>query len=307
MTATPVKPMKPVIMMDKGIIFKSISGFYYVADGENIIECKARGRFRKEGITPLVGDRVFYSVGKDGKGVLETVDARKNSFVRPPVANLEIMVIIASAVIPKTDPFLIDRVVASVSRNNCEPVICINKCDMVRGEELYDIYSRAGYTTLYTSAKTGEGIESLKKLLEGRVSAFTGNSGVGKSSIINAMEPGFNIKVGEVSQKLGRGKHTTRHVELFHLNCGAIIADTPGFSSFNNEQVEFVKKDELQYAFKEFEPYMGKCRFADCAHIKEKGCAVLEALERGEISKSRHDSYVRLYDQAKQIKEWQMK
>jgi ribosome biogenesis GTPase len=293
--------------MNTGTIFKALSGFYYVETEGETIECRARGRFRREKITPLVGDRVAITKTEPGKGVLTEILPRHNCFVRPPVANIDQMVIIASAVIPVTDPFLIDRVAAIAGYNNCPCVICINKCDVDSGDRLYNIYNSAGFKTIRTSAATGEGIDELSELIRGKVSAFTGNSGVGKSSILNAIEPDFHIKVGEVSQKLGRGRHTTRHVELFRLANGAIVADTPGFSSFDTERMELVLKENLQFAFQEFAPYIGKCRFADCAHVKEAGCAVLQAVHEGKIQKSRHDSYVRLYQQAKQIKEWELK
>ncbi len=293
--------------MAQGIIFKALSGFYYVFDGQRQVACRARGKFRKEGVSPLVGDRVEMSLLPDGAGAIDAILPRKNCFIRPPVANIDQMVIIASAVIPVTDPFLIDRVTAIAGHYGCECIICVNKSDLVSGEKLFDTYRRAGYRTILTSAVTGEGLKELEECLKDKVSAFTGNSGVGKSSILNALEPELNIAVGEVSRKLGRGRHTTRHVELFRLRCGAVIADTPGFSSFDTERMDLILKDELQYVFPEFEPYICRCRFADCAHVKEKGCAVLQAVENGDIPKSRHESYVRLYEQAKQIKEWELR
>lgn len=290
-----------------GTIFKAISGFYYVETENGMIECTARGRFRHKNITPLVGDIAKITVTGDGRGTLDDLLPRKNAFVRPPIANLDQMVIVASAVIPVTDPFLIDRMTAIAAYNNCGCVICINKSDLVRGEELYGIYSRAGYQTILTSAETGEGITELAEAIKGKVSAFTGNSGVGKSSILNVLEPGFNLNVGDVSRKLGRGRHTTRHVELFKLKNGSVVADTPGFSSFDTEQMALAAKEKLQHLFPEFEPYIGECRFLDCAHIKENGCAVLHAVRDGAISESRHYSYVRLYEQAKQHNEWENK
>jgi ribosome biogenesis GTPase len=297
--------------MPTGIIMKAISGFYYVEAGTSklgeTIKCKARGRFRRDNVTPLVGDTAEISVTEDGKGVLEAVLPRKNAFVRPPIANLDQMVIIASAVIPVTDPFLIDRMTAIAAQNGCGVVVVINKLDLDRGDELYDIYRSAGFTTIRTSAETGEGIAALSESIRGKVSAFTGNSGVGKSSILNMLEPGFNISVGDVSQKLGRGRHTTRHVELYRLKSGAVVADTPGFSSFDAEEMELSGKERLQHLFIDFGPYIGRCRFRDCAHVREAGCAVLEAVERGAIMKSRHASYVRLYEQSLLVKDWEIK
>lgn len=289
----------------EGIIVKAMSGFYYVkADGETV-ECRARGRFRLDKITPLVGDRVIFNDSTKGHGYLTDILPRKNAFIRPAVANIDVMVIVASAVIPVTDPFLIDRVTAIASSNSCDTVICINKCDLDCGERLFDIYSKAGFKVIRTSAVTGEGIKELASYISGKICAFTGNTGVGKSSILNAIQPNPVIKTGDVSEKLGRGRHTTRHVELFELDNGAVIADTPGFSSFDVDQMETVKKESLQYSFQEFLPYIESCRFTDCSHIKECGCAVLEAVKNGEIQKTRHASYVRLYEQAKNVKDWE--
>ena len=188
-----------------------------------------------------------------------------------------------------------------------EPIICINKCDLDPGQALYETYAAAGFQTLRVSAETGEGISELAGLIAGKVSAFTGNSGVGKSSILNALQPDFHLQVGEVSEKLGRGRHTTRHVELFRLDRGAIVADTPGFASFDLDRLETLRKEELADTFREFRPYVEECRFIGCAHVKEKGCAVLAAVKAGEIAPSRHASYVRLYEQAKEIREWERK
>ena len=291
--------------MAEGIILKALSGFYYVHDGEKLITCRARGKHRHEKLTPLVGDRVRFTQLEDDKGALDEILPRKNEFQRPAVANVDQLVIIASEATPVTDPFLIDRVVSIAEGRNCECIICINKCDLQSGDELQAIYSRAGFTTLKVSAETGVGIVELRQLISGTVSAFTGNSGVGKSSILNALEPGISIKTGDVSEKLGRGRHTTRHVELFHLSCGAVVADTPGFSSFETDKMELRRKEELQHTFREFRPYIGECQFQNCAHIKEKGCAVLKAVKNGEIGTTRHQSYIRLYEQAKAIPDWE--
>lgn len=292
--------------MAEGIILKALSGFYYVDDGSKLITCRGRGKFRHEKQTPLVGDRVRFTPLEGDKGALDEILPRKNEFWRPAVANIDQLVIIASRAIPVTDPFLIDRVISIADTRDCECIICINKCDLESGEELAEIYAKAGFPTIRVSAETGEGIEQLRSLITGKVSAFTGNSGVGKSSILNALEPGIALKTGDVSEKLGRGRHTTRHVELFRLSCGAVVADTPGFSSFDTDRGdEIQRKEELPNAFREFRPYLGQCQFQNCAHIKEKGCAVLSAVKSGEIVLSRHQSYVRLYEQAKAIPDWQ--
>ena len=256
-------------------------------------------------MTPLVGDRVEFTPLDNGQGALDQILPRKNRFFRPAVANIDLLVIIASMAIPRTDPFLIDRVVTIAEGNGCDSVICVNKCDLEPGDELADIYRAAGFQTVLISAETGEGIDRLRETISGKVCAFTGNSGVGKSSILNALEPDFSLPVGEVSKSLGRGRHTTRHVELFRLSCGALAADTPGFSSFDADKMELCRKEQLQYRFREFAPYLDKCRFQDCAHIKEKGCAVLAAVKEGKIPLSRHQSYVRLYEQASEIPDWE--
>ena len=287
---------------------KALSGFYYVDGGDGALTaCRGRGKFRHQKLIPLVGDRVRFTPLGEGAGILDEILPRKNQFQRPAVANIDQLVVIASGAVPVTDPFLIDRVVSIAEGRDCEPVICINKCDLDAAEELYQTYRKAGFLTLRVSAETGEGIPELAAAIAGKVSAFTGNSGVGKSSILNALEPEFRLQVGEVSDKLGRGRHTTRHVELFRLSSGAIVADTPGFSSFDTEGMELRRPEELQYTFREFAPYLDQCRFTGCAHVKEKGCAVLAAVKAGAIAPSRHASYVRLYEQAKEVPEWERK
>ena len=291
--------------MSEGRIRKALSGFYYVDTGSEVLTCRARGKFRKEGISPLVGDRVEVRELGNGEGFVEAILPRKNAFSRPAVANIDQLVIVASQAIPVTDPFLIDRVIAIAEGNHCESIVCINKCDLASGGELAAIYEQAGFLTVQVSAETGEGLDRLRELISGKVSAFTGNSGVGKSSVLNALDSGIALSTGDVSQKLGRGRHTTRHVELYRLSCSALAADTPGFSSFDVDRMELARKEELQYAFPDFAPYLGRCRFQDCAHVKEKGCAVLAALKEGEIEPTRHQSYVRLYEQAKAIPDWE--
>lgn len=295
-------------MTETGIIMKALSGFYYVDPGDgSLVSCRARGKFRHKHITPLVGDRVEITRLEGNTGMVDEILPRKNEFLRPAVANVDQLVIIVSQATPVTDPFLIDRMTSLAEGKNCESVICINKCDLERADELFEIYSACGFATIRVSAETGEGIEELGKLIAGKISAFTGNSGVGKSSILNALEPDFSLMVGEVSEKLGRGRHTTRHVELFRLKNGAVVADTPGFSSFDTDQTEVRKKDTLAQTFREFRPYLEQCRFVGCAHVKEKGCAVRDAVKQGAIPPSRHASYVRLYDQAKTYKDWEIK
>ena len=292
-------------MTGTGRIIKALSGFYYVDTGDGQpVSCRARGKFRHKNVTPLVGDLVEITLTEEGAGMVDRIQPRRNEFFRPAVANIDQLVIIASGAIPVTDPFLIDRMTTIAQAKGCEPVICFNKCDLDRADELVSVYRKAGFITLRVSAETGEGIEELRGIISEKVSAFTGNSGVGKSSILNALYPGFSIQTGAVSEKLGRGRHTTRHVELFSVD-GTYVADTPGFSSFDVERMELIRKEELAANFRDFQPYLEDCRFVGCAHVKEKGCAVLAAVRAGEIAKSRHESYVRLYEQAKEIKDWE--
>ena len=290
--------------MQTGRIIKSLSGFYDVRTEQKVITCRARGHMRR-GQTPLVGDMVEISVEK-GKGMLEKILPRQNSFVRPAVANLELLVIFAANVNPVTEPFLIDRVAAIAGDQEVPVCLCVNKCDMDPGHDLAEIYRKAGYTVIQTSAETGEGVEELRQVLSGKFAAFTGNSGVGKSSILNALAPELKLPVGEVSEKLGRGRHTTRHVEVYTVG-DALVADTPGFSSFDTDQMEVILKENLQYAFPEFGRYLGQCQFRDCSHRAEPGCAVTAALAAGEVGRSRYDSYLKLYEKATLIKEWELK
>ncbi|MCI7510909.1 MAG: ribosome small subunit-dependent GTPase A [Firmicutes bacterium] len=291
----------------EGTIIKALSGFYYVSCGENVYECKARGRFRLDGMSPLVGDKVCFATDSSGKGFIEKVYDRKNSFIRPAVANIDALVFVAANTNPITDPFLIDRVSVIAEEACCELIVCINKVDIDPADELYAIYTGSGFTTRRTSAATGEGIPELRAALDGKICAFTGNSGVGKSSLLNSISPEFNIEVAAVSNKLGRGKHTTRHVELYKIGDATFIADTPGFASFDIKMMQDIEKQELQHDFREFKKYIGSCRFNDCAHLKEPGCAVTDALRRGEIMPSRYQSYKRLYELSAQNNFWEAK
>ncbi len=290
-----------------GRIIKALSGFYYVHTAEGqIVECRARGIFRKMKMSPLVGDQVSFSMER-GKGMIESIQPRKNFFIRPAVSNVDALVILASGANPITDPFLIDRVAAIAGDRGVPVILCVNKTDLNDGAQLIHIYRHAGFAVYPTSAETGEGIDALLEAIRGKTVVFTGNSGVGKSSILNRFDACLSIETGEVSDKLGRGRHTTRHVELYSLGSDTYAIDTPGFSSFDTEQMELVLKENLQYAFPDFAPYLGQCRYHDCAHLKEPDCAVLQALQQGDIEASRHSSYARLYESAKEIKLWELK
>jgi ribosome biogenesis GTPase len=291
--------------MARGRIQKALSGFYYVNTGTEVLTCRARGKFRKTGQSPLVGDWVEVRELGGGEGFVEEILPRRNAFARPAVANIDQLVIIGSGAIPRTDPFLIDRVTAIAALKHCDVLVVLNKCDLDPAEDLYRIYTASGIPTLRLSAETGEGLDRLQEAIVGKLSAFTGNSGVGKSSILNALEPEFRLQVGEVSDALGRGRHTTRHVELYHLSCGADVVDSPGFSSFETDELNLELKEHLPETFREFEPYLGQCRFVGCSHTKEAGCAVLDALRSGKIQQSRHASYVRLYEELKPLRAWQ--
>ena len=289
-----------------GRILRSISGFYDVQTDDAIVTCRARGALRRGSDSPLTGDIVQISVER-GKGMVEKILPRRNWFVRPAVANVDALVIFAANANPVTEPFLIDRVAAIAGDREVPVYICINKCDLDPAVDLERIYRSAGFPVIMTSAETGEGVTELGALLKGKLTAFTGNSGVGKSSILNALCPELALPTGEVSEKLGRGRHTTRHVELYRLAEDTYVADTPGFSSFDTDQMEVILKENLQYAFPDFGPHIGKCQFHDCSHRKEPGCAVTAALAAGLIQPTRYDSYLRLYEKASQVKLWEMK
>ena len=288
-----------------GRIVRSLSGFYDVQTSDGIVTCRGRGSLRRGGDSPLTGDIVEITEEK-GKGMVERVLPRKNRFVRPAVANVDALVVFAANVNPVTEPFLIDRVAAIAGDQDVSVYLCVNKCDLDPATDLVRIYTNAGFPVIRASAETGEGVEELRSLLRGKLTAFTGNTGVGKSSMLNALCPELHLATGEVSEKLGRGRHTTRHVELFCLEEDTFVADTPGFSSFDTEQMDVLLKENLQYAFPDFAPCLGKCQFHDCSHRSEPGCSVRAAVESGTIEKTRYESYLRLYEKAEQVKLWQL-
>ena len=289
-----------------GRIIRSISGFYDVQTPDGVVTCRGRGSLRKNQESPLTGDMVEITV-ENGKGMVEKIMPRRNRFVRPAVANVDALVVFAANVNPVTEPFLIDRVAAIAGDQEVSVYICINKCDLDPAVDLERIYRNAGFPVIVASAQTGEGVEQLRELISGKLTAFTGNTGVGKSSMLNRLCPQLELATGEVSQKLGRGRHTTRHVELYCLGEDTYVADTPGFASFDTEQMDVILKDNLQYAFGDFAAYLGQCQFHDCSHRKEPGCAVRQAVEQGQIEQSRYESYLRLYEKSSQIHQWELK
>ncbi len=293
-------------MKKEGTIIRALSGFYTVRSGEETIVCRARGRFRNDGSTPLVGDRVIAEEAQPGTGTVTEILPRRNAFGRPAVANVDLLVMIASEAIPVTDPYLIDRVTIRCGKNGVRAMILINKTDLEPGDRLSEIYSTTECPVYRVSAATGEGIEDLRQAIAGKICCFTGNSGVGKSSLLNALHPALSIPTGEVSRKLGRGRHTTRHVELFDLGGGTFIADTPGFASFGDEAEEPIFPEELPLLFSEFREYRDTCRFDDCTHRKEPGCAVRQAVEDGAVHPSRYASYLRMYEEASQLNRWEI-
>ena len=284
---------------------RALSGFYYVRCGPDLVQCRAKGRFRKEGLTPLVGDRVNIEDSADGTGTVAEILRRKNAFSRPAMANIDYLVMVVSAAIPVTDPYLIDRITVKCEKEGCGVLLAVNKCDLDPAGELQEIYAGTGYEVFPVSAVTGEGVDDLRAAMAGKTCCFTGNSGVGKSSLINALAPGLAIPTAEVSQKLGRGKHTTRHVELFDIGGGTLLGDTPGFASFEDDTDKPILPEDLAGLFPEFRPFEDKCRFDDCTHRAEPGCAVREAV--GEhIHPSRYASYLRLYEEAARLDRWEI-
>ncbi len=293
--------------MANGILLKCIGGFYYVKAADLVYECKARGIFRKQELSPCAGDLVEFTPEDEEHGWIVGVSPRKNSFIRPPLANLDQLFLVASTCEPSPSLFILDKLIAIAEKKKIEPALVITKNDLASDRELAGIYKKAGFMVYSVNNLAAGGQEAARLLaaLTGKVSAFIGNSGVGKSSLINQLLPELGLKTSDISQKLGRGRHTTRQVELFPLPQGGYIADTPGFSTVDFERYERIFKEDLPGCFREFAPYLDHCRFTGCSHRVEKGCAVLEAVEKGEIPRSRHESYCQLYEEVKDLKEWQ--
>ncbi len=287
----------------KGIITKGIGGFYYVEVANATYECKARGIFRKNRITPLVGDTVEISVNENAENTIDTICERKNFLNRPPVSNIDNLIIVVSTIEPRPNFFVIDKLIATAEYKNIEPYIVISKTDLSSYKEIYETYEKTGVTVI--ALDNDDSINRIKDIMNGKISAFTGNSGVGKTTLLNRLDSTLNLSTGAISDKLGRGRHTTRQAQLFNV-CGGYVIDTPGFSSFDFEKTEIIKKDDLPYCFREFREYLGTCKFTSCAHVNDKGCSICEAVKNGKISETRHNNYIQMYNQAKELKEWEL-
>lgn len=279
-------------------IIKGIGGFYYVKTADGVVECRAKGIFRKRGITPVAGDRVRLE-HEAGTAVIAEVLPRKNVFVRPPVANVDQFFIVASTVQPAPSTLVIDKLSAIAVDRGAQPVLVITKGDLQDAGALMQCYRTAGFPVLCVNAATGEGLASLCAMLAGKLSVFSGNSGVGKSTLLGALMPGQTLATGEISQKLGRGRHTTREVTLYEAH-GGLVADTPGFASLDMARAAAIPKENLELAFPDIARLFGQCRFTGCSHLTEVGCAVREAVQKGEISRTRYESYAALYEEAKE-------
>ena len=290
-------------MMNDGIILKGIGGFYYVKTQVGVFECKAKGKFRKEKITPLAGDKVSVTIRNDEENTIDEIYERKNFLIRPPVANIDKLFIVVSAAKPKPNTVIIDKMTVLAEKNNITPVIVITKTDLACHDELVSIYKSTGYKVYSFSIDDHSELESIRDELKGCLCAFTGNSGVGKSTLINALNGNLQLQTGEISDKLGRGRHTTRQAEVFPVGEGFVI-DTAGFSSIDFTTDNRIYSDELQYYFKEFSEYIDECRFTGCRHLGDKGCKICELIELGEISRSRHESYKTILSEIKDNKKW---
>lgn len=288
-----------------GKILKGIGGFYYVKTPVGIIECRARGLFRNKSVMPYVGDNVQIELSDDGTGYVTSIDARQNFFIRPPIANVDLLLIVIAMADPAPDLMFLDKMLIQAKNAGVEVLIVFNKSDLAdkfEDNHYENIYKNLGYKVYTTSTYTGEGISDLKNAIIGKVISVCGFSGVGKSSLLNSILGDDGLQVGEISKKLSRGKHTTREVSLVEYGDGSYLADTPGFSSL--ALPDSVTKDNLKCYFTEFDKYAPDCRFADCVHTASKFCGVCSALSRGEISASRYNNYINLYELLKDKKEW---
>lgn len=288
----------------EGIIIKGIGGFYYVRTQTETVECHARGKFRKNELSPIVGDKVIIEYNKDGTGHIVKILPRKNFLIRPGVSNVDVLVLVSAAQSPLPDFMLLDKLLVLAESKGIEAIICLNKTDLAEdGEvrEFMSVYEKASYQCIPVSAKTGEGTDVIREAIKGKTVAFAGLSGVGKSSLLKRIT-GISLKTGDVS-KIQRGKHTTRHVELMEA-AGGFVFDTPGFSRLEADEI---RAGDLWQYFPEIAERQGMCKFRTCNHIGEKGCMVKEAVEEGIIAESRYENYVSLYNRLKEIKDWERK
>lgn len=295
--------------MPWGRIIKALSGFYYVLpDGqkfseESLFQCRARGLFRKTGESPLVGDVVKFDIIKDHEGYITEIQERMNYLIRPPIANVSQVVLVFSFDEPRFSSLLLDRFLVHIEKANIPVIICFSKADLHTSTQLSDVieyYGQIGYDTIITSVRTAQGIEQIKECLQGKVSVFAGQSGVGKSSLLNALFPNKKLKTSEISHRLGRGKHTTRHVELLVLDDDSLVADTPGFSQLDFQNIE---PEELSSYFIEMRPYVHQCKYRGCVHAQEPDCAVRKAVEDGKIGQSRYSNYLEFLAELREAKQ----
>lgn len=290
----------------QGLVTRVLGGFYTVQTPQGPVECRARGVLRRQGLSPCAGDRAEIECLPDGGGYLLGVLPRKNCLVRPPVANVDQLVLVVSLADPAPNWLVVDKLAAIAEHQGIQPAFVFTKADLADPGEALSVYRRAGYRAEAFSARLPGGEGPVLALLRGRVSVLCGNTGAGKSSLLNRLDPQLGLATGQTSKKLGRGRHTTRHVELFPLE-GGWVADTPGFTALETGRVGPILKEELAACFPEFAPYAARCRFTGCAHLGEKGCAVCEAVARGMIAPSRYESYRAMYEEAKAIKEWEVR
>lgn len=288
--------------MVKGIIVKGIAGFYYVKTENGLYECKARGKFKNKKLTPLVGDRVLILPENEAKATIEVIEDRTTELLRPSVANVEQAIIVVASQNPDPNMILLDKMTVLALSADLEPVICINKIDMDtvgRAEILKKEYESAGFKVILSSTKRGDGIDELREVIKDKITVFAGPSGVGKSSLLNKIQVGLVLQTGEISEKIKRGKHTTRHSELIALEEGGWVVDTPGFTSL---ELDFIKVESLKHFFPEFEEVAETCRFDDCVHMNEPACGVIEAVEKGQIERRRYESYQYVYQELKKLR-----
>lgn len=290
-------------MIKEGLILKGIGGFYYVETADGVFECKAKGKFRKAGIAPLAGDRVTVTLRTDKENTIDEIKERKNKLRRPPVANIDKLFIVVSTAKPYPNSLVIDKMTVLAEKHEIEPVIVITKTDLEDYTELYETYKKTGYKVYLHSKETSENIDVIASELSGCICAFTGNSGVGKSTLINSLAPSLSLETGEISDKLGRGRHTTRQAEIFHIADGLVI-DTAGFSSVDFSDDSVIFSNDLENYFPEIRKHIGECRFTGCAHLGDKGCKITELVENGEMSISRYESYKAMYEEQKSLKKW---